>query len=398
MGILMTFLQVGRPKETMKFPHLKGREKLLRPLGFTPQQAEWITLVCLHSGLFTRDQVEAFFGYAKSSANRFIQALLRTRISHKPIASETITDGRRICRIFGKQIYRELEIPHIRHRRETSLEVTRRRLLSLDFVLDHPELAWLPTEQDKVACFQQLGVEPGMLPCRIYAGHARGRVRYFPLKMPVAMGPEAALFVYIDPGMGTRSELHSWREAHRPLWQMLREYGWRIEVVAVAWEQELLDRAERVMQSWVGRDLTEAGRELLILRWAVSNADRETVERYGGLNAALRKINQLKQATGRGKWSTLRSTTYPSPSGGRSLHSDPCGKAVMRPGGRARDHCRYPALSAKGAGGRTARMSEFCNRQGAQSPQEGRKEVECPLQERDRAFSWEDKGRNGQTL
>ena len=114
--------------------------------------------------------------------------------------------------------------------------------------------------------------------------------------MPVAMGPEAALFVYIDPGMGTRTELNSWREAHRPLWQMLRECGWRIEVVAVAWKQELLDRAERVLQTWVGRDLTEAGRELLILRWAVSNADRETVERYGGLNAALRKINQLKQA------------------------------------------------------------------------------------------------------
>ena len=183
-------------------PTLRDGKKLLKPLGFTRQQAEWITLVCLHSGLFTRDQVEAFFGYAKSTANRFIQALLRTRISHKPIASETITDGRRICRIFGKQIYRELEIPHIRHRRETSLEVTRRRLLSLDFVLDHPELAWLPTEQDKVACFQQLEVEPGMLPCRIYAGHARERIRYFPLKMPVAMGPEAALFVYIDPGMG----------------------------------------------------------------------------------------------------------------------------------------------------------------------------------------------------
>jgi len=223
--------------------------------------------------------------------------LLRTRISHKPIASETITDGRRVCRIFGKQIYKELEIPPFRHRRETSLEVTRRRLLSLDFVLDHPELAWLPTEQEKLACFEQLGIEPYMLPRRIYAGQAKARVQYFPLRMPVAMGPEAAVFVYIDPGMGTRSELDSWREAHRPLWQMLRELGWRIEVVAVAWEQGLLDRAERVMRSWVGRDLTEGGRELLILRWAVSNADRETIERYGGLNAALKKINQLKQAT-----------------------------------------------------------------------------------------------------
>ena len=281
----------------MKFPHLQGRGKRLEPLGFTRQEAAWITLVCLHSGLFTRDQVEAFFGYAKSTANRFIQALLQTRISHKPIVSETITDGRRICRIFGKQIYRELEIPHTRHRRETSLEVTRRRLLSLDFVLDHPELAWLPTEREKVACFQQLGIELGLLPCRIYAGHAKGQIHYFPLKMPVAMGPEAAVFVYIDPGMGTRSELDSWREAHRPLWQMLRECGWRVEVVAVAWEQELLDRAERVLQSWIARDMTGADRELLTLHQAVSSADWDTVERYGSLNAALKKINQLKQVT-----------------------------------------------------------------------------------------------------
>ena len=33
---------------------------------------------------------------------------------------------------------------------------------------------------------------------------------------------------------------------------------------------------------------------------------------------------------GRGKWSTLRPTTYPAPRGGRSLHSDPCGKAEMK--------------------------------------------------------------------
>ena len=48
--------------------HLKGRETLLRPLGFTPQQAEWITLVCLHSGLFTRDQVEAFLRLTRRTA------------------------------------------------------------------------------------------------------------------------------------------------------------------------------------------------------------------------------------------------------------------------------------------------------------------------------------------
>ena len=297
MGILMTFLQIGRPKEPMKFPHLKGREKLLRPLGFTRQQAEWITLVCLHSGLFTRDQVEAFFGYAKSSANRFIQTLLRTRISHKQIASETVTDGRRICRIFGKQIYGELEIPPIRHRRETSLEVTRRRLLSLDFVLDHPELAWLPTEREKLACFEQLGIEPWLLPRRIYAGQAKARVQYFPLRMPVAMGPEAAVFVYIDPGMGTRTELHSWGATHRALWEKLRQSGRRVEVVAVAWEQKLLDRAQRVLSSWGGRDMNEAGRQVLMLRQAVADTDWDTLARHGGFDAVVEKIIQWEQGT-----------------------------------------------------------------------------------------------------
>ena len=34
--------------------HLRGRDRKLEPLGWTGQDAEWITLVCLHSGVFTR--------------------------------------------------------------------------------------------------------------------------------------------------------------------------------------------------------------------------------------------------------------------------------------------------------------------------------------------------------
>ena len=46
------------------------------------------------------------------------------------------------------------------------------------------------------------------------------------------MGPGTAVIVYIDPGMGTRAELDSWRHARRPHWQPLREYGWRIVVIS----------------------------------------------------------------------------------------------------------------------------------------------------------------------
>ena len=134
-------------------------------------------------------------------------------------------------------------------------------------MLDHLELPWLPTEQEKVSCFQQLGIERDLLPRRIYVGHAKGLIHYFPLKMPVAVGPKAAVFVYIDPGMGTRSELDSWGEAHR--------------------------RPEA--QSWVARDLSEAEKEILTLRQAMAEADWDTLERHGGFNAVVKKILQWEQ-------------------------------------------------------------------------------------------------------
>ena len=279
-----------KTRETM-IAHLQGREKLLEHIGFPRQQAEWITLVCLHSGLFTRDQLAFYLqGANRFYVRRCVKALLDCRVSSRPIADERVIDGRLICRIFGKQISEVLEIPHTRHRREASLEVIRRRLLSLDFVLDHLELPWLPTEQEKVACFEQLGIERALLPRRIYAGHAKGLIHYFPLKTPVAVGPESAVFVYVDPGMGTRTELDSWGEAHRRLWEKLRKSGRRVEVVAVAWEQKLLDRAGRRLRSWVASEMSDDEKEALMLRQAIAETDFDTIESYGGFDAVVEMI------------------------------------------------------------------------------------------------------------
>ena len=45
-----------------------------------------------------------------------------------------------VCRIYGRGIYRALGAEDIRHRRIASTEVLMRRLLSLDYVLEHPHL------------------------------------------------------------------------------------------------------------------------------------------------------------------------------------------------------------------------------------------------------------------
>ena len=75
-----------------------------------------------------------------------------------------------------------------------------RRLLSLDFVLEHPGLNWLPTEAEKVEFIEGLGVHSNLIPRRIYYGAVRAQRRYFALKLPVAGGDKTVTFAYVDPG------------------------------------------------------------------------------------------------------------------------------------------------------------------------------------------------------
>ena len=90
--------------------------------------------------------------------------------------------------------------------------------------------------------------------------------------------------------MGTRTELDSWGEAHRRLWEQLRRSGRHVEVVAVAWEQELLDRAGRGLRSWVASKMSDDEKEALMLRQAIAETDFDTVERHGGFDAVVEKI------------------------------------------------------------------------------------------------------------
>ena len=88
----------------------------------------------------------------------------------------------RVCRIFSRGLYRALGAEDIRHRRTASADVLMRRLLSLDYVLEHSALPWLPTEPEKVGAFEALGIEREILPSRLYRGAAGDTRRYFPLK------------------------------------------------------------------------------------------------------------------------------------------------------------------------------------------------------------------------
>ncbi|MDE2944372.1 MAG: hypothetical protein OXT63_09240 [Gemmatimonadota bacterium] len=275
--------------------HLKGRDKALEAFGWTGRKAEWIALACLHSGVFTRAQLAAWLRTHNRTARRFVLI-----ITAQKLAVEELLHGRRICRIFSRPVYRALGAEHIRHRKTASEEVLLRRLLSLDYVIEHPGLPWLPTEPEKVGAFEALGIERAVLPVRVYGRAARETRRYFPVKLPVALDERRALFVYADPGHDTATALRSWGGAHRKLWRALLRLGLAVEVAAVVRTAREAARARKVLGHWVeaaaeANAADPARREIARIEQAILGMDDAEVERLGGFQSCLMRIAELKK-------------------------------------------------------------------------------------------------------
>ena len=278
--------------------HLRGRERALEPFGWTGREAEWIALVCLHSGVFTRPQFCHYFNTYRKQAHRFVKALIDRRIA---VESEwpVVNGGGKSCRISSKPIYRALGIENIRHRRKATVSVLRRRLLSLDFVLEHPGLPWLPTEGEKVEFIEGLGVHPNLIPRRIYYGAVAAQKRYFALKLPVAGGNKTVTFAYVDPGHATAVELHSWGAAHGPLWDAIRAKGRRVEVIAIGAELDTVLRSDRVLQLWAAAEPGKViegltvKQEIELLERALDRQDLELFDQYGGMQEAINRYIAL---------------------------------------------------------------------------------------------------------
>ena len=278
--------------------HLKGREQALEPLGWTGREAEWIALVCLHSGVFARAQFCHYFDTQRMTALRFVKALIDRK---EAVESEwpVVNGGGKSCRISSKPIYRALGVENIRHRRKAGAPVVMRRLLSLDFVLEHPGMNWLPTEGEKVEFLEGLGVHSNLIPRRIYYGAVRAQKRYFALKLPVAGGDKTVTFAYVDPGHATAVELHSWGAAHGPLWDAIRAKGRRVEVIAIGAELDAVLRADRVLQLWAAAEPGKViegltiKQEISAIREALVSDDEEFMSQYGGMNQGAQRYKEL---------------------------------------------------------------------------------------------------------
>ena len=207
-------------------------------------------MACLHGGVFTRAQWTSFLGCHPEKVRRAVLALVAQGLAVEEAPAGIHGIGR-VCRIQARRVYRALGAEEFfRRRRITSRDVLMRRLLALDYVLDRTRLPWLPTEAEKVAAFEALGIERRVLPQRTYRGAAGNLRRHFHLGLPLALDAERAVFVYVDPGHETATSLRAWGAAHRKLWWVLRDRGCKIEVVAVARGWEETSRADTVLGNW----------------------------------------------------------------------------------------------------------------------------------------------------
>ena len=288
------------PSITDRFPHLTRRPEALAPLGWTGRDAEWITLVCLHSGVFVRAQFCHAYGCSPQTAMRFDR-----RLTDEGIAGESALPGSRtnqkLCHIHARPLYRTLGIEDLRHRRRPGDAVLWRRLLSLDAVLESPDLAWLPTEQDKVRYFTDLRIDPDLLPRRVYTGRGGITTRYFAWKLPIAGHSTRATFVYADPGLDTTRQLGRWCAEHEDLWAALRAAGLQVHVHAVARTRAADQRnatflARHHTTAPPARTLSpEEARTLDRIEAALLANDQAVLQNWGGFMDAARTASPLRE-------------------------------------------------------------------------------------------------------
>ena len=337
----MTTTPAQETPSPVTVPTLQDRARCLGPLGWSGREAEWIALVALHTGVFTRSQYGAYVnaGDNRKPAAALVRALLDKRLAIEDERA-IFPGGARAVLLTGKAPYRALGIPDVRHRRgkDATTHVLMRRLLSLDYLIERPSLGWLPTEADKVQRFEALGIDRGTFPYRMYGPEGKPQIpRYFAFKLPIAVDEHMATFVYVDPGQTTDSELRAWGVAHAPLWAALRARTFAVHVVAVGTGVAAADRAAPVLKHWtqdgdgqgaadpVGPTKADPDirQEIARLETAITAGNRELMRAAGGFDKAADRLVFLQHlpdgtpttATARGAidrftiWPTVRLTT-----------------------------------------------------------------------------------------
>lgn len=230
-------------------PHQEHLDRL-RDFGYNEQEAGFLYLAATHSGYFTRHQFLSFTHQTKGClVHRFTTKLLTqhhaqaTQYGHKTYVFKLTS--RKIYDLIGKQ--------DLRDHRSHAADFVRQRLLVLDFVLAHPDLQYLESQEEKLKFFyEQLGV-----PASLFLEKTDSTVgldpslnRFFKDRFPVFLSPRngnapvSALptFVYCDPAHHGISWFAGYLDRHQVFLRRLPAFN----LIYATPTRSKLDRASEV--------------------------------------------------------------------------------------------------------------------------------------------------------
>lgn len=256
-------------------------------LGYTPREADFLRLVARHGGYFVMRQFCAFLGRGHGQTT---VALARKLIRRKDATVQTFCRATQVLHLAPRRLYEAAGVSSdpYRRRRRPATAITA-RLMVVDYVLDHPGLTFLATDDEALGCLDRRGVDRLWLPQQRYLGH-RARLphlRYFVDADPIAIAPcptgvETWAFAFIDDGPHTSIRFELFVERYRALFDRLP--AWR--VVFVTRERHRVDAAERSFAQAIATP-----RE-----YPYTSGPLETFEEYA----------RLRQAFERKRWSSLQ--------------------------------------------------------------------------------------------
>ena len=170
----------------------------------------------LHAGYFLMRQMAPKGG---TVATRFHKRVL----AFHHAKATTGACNARLYHLCGKSLYRALDQENNRHRRAHNPFHVRAKLIGLDYVIEHPDFQFLPTEQEKVAFFDGLNIPRSLFPTRTYTGKQGETDRYFIEKYPVRIDPATrqVAFCFVDDGTYSELSFDTWLINHTKIIQAI---------------------------------------------------------------------------------------------------------------------------------------------------------------------------------
>jgi len=200
----------------------------LTQFGYTAREAEFLSIVAVHSGFFLQRQFMQFVDVAgRGPATYFLKKAIQKHHVREHLPER---GTQKIYHLFSRTVYAALGDENSRHRkpgRYGLLEKAAVRVLGLDFVLSHLNRQFLEDECDKVSYFAEAKhVSSDVLPAKIFRGQTGAETRrYFVEKFPIFLSGDASAlltnFTYIEDDIRSLQTFASFIQRYRPLFDAL---------------------------------------------------------------------------------------------------------------------------------------------------------------------------------